>query len=181
MRRYLWITGACVAIAVLCLLQMGCMTANQLEAEKAFYQAKVAMQQQKAAQPIVQILPAKSGEPITLGNVGSFTVFAPTTNDSGPGLTQYQQKDYVQPWLNIVAAAVPWLGSAVMVTNVANAFRDVAVAPNTVTNTTTNTSTTIDASGGSAVVAGSSRSAAVVMPISIDQTATPIILEPAGP
>jgi len=89
----------------------GCMTANQLAAEKSFYEAMVSMQKQTAAQPLVQIIPADKDKPIIMQNVASFTVFAPPQSSDGPRLTQYVQKDYVAPWLNIVGMAVPWLGA----------------------------------------------------------------------
>ena len=68
-----------LAIIVSALVLSGCMTANMLEAEKAYYQAAVQMQQARAAQPLFEMTPAKAGEPITLGNVGSFKVYAPVS------------------------------------------------------------------------------------------------------
>lgn len=95
---------------VLVLMLSGCMTANMLEAEKAYYQAVVSMQIQKASQPIFELTPAKKGEPIVLGNVGSFKVYAPVAGQDRE-LRQYTQTDYVGPWLRVVSAALPWIGA----------------------------------------------------------------------
>lgn len=95
---------------VLVLMLTGCMTANMLEAERSYYQAIVKLQQAKAAQPLFELTPAKKGEPITLGNVGSFKVYGPVSGDNKE-LRQYTQTDYVGPWLRVVSAAMPWLGA----------------------------------------------------------------------
>jgi hypothetical protein len=68
------------------------------------------MQQQKASQPIFELTPAKKGEPIVLGNVGSFKVYAPVAGQDRE-LRQYTQTDYVGPWLRVVSAALPWIGA----------------------------------------------------------------------
>ena len=99
-----------LAIIVSALVLSGCMTANMLEAERSYYQATVQMQQAKAAHPLFELTPAKAGEPITLGNVGSFKVYAPVSGDDKE-LRQYTQTDYVGPWLRVVSAAMPWLGA----------------------------------------------------------------------
>ena len=98
-----------LAIIVSALVLSGCMTANMLEAERSYYQAIVKLQQAKAAQPLFELTPAKEGEPITLGNVGSFKVYAPVAGNNHE-LKQYTQTDYVGPWLRVVSAALPWIG-----------------------------------------------------------------------
>ena len=98
-----------LAIIVTALVLSGCMTANMLEAERSYYQATVQMQQAKAAHPLFELTPAKAGEPITLGNVGSFKVYAPVAG-SDKEMRQYTQTDYVGPWLRVVSAALPWIG-----------------------------------------------------------------------
>ena len=98
-----------LAIIVSALVLSGCMTANMLEAEKTYYQAAVQMQQARAAQPLFELTPAKKGEPITLGNVGSFKVYAPVAG-SDKELKQFTHVDYVGPWLRVVSAALPWIG-----------------------------------------------------------------------
>jgi len=68
------------------------------------------MQQTKAAQPLFELTPAKEGEPITLGNVGSFKVYAPVAG-SDKEMRQYTQTDYVGPWLRVLSSAMPWIGA----------------------------------------------------------------------
>jgi hypothetical protein len=99
-----------LAIIVTALVLSGCMTANMLEAERSYYQAIVKLQAAKAAQPLFELTPAKAGEPITLGNVGSFKVYAPVYG-SDKEIKQYTQTDYVGPWLRVVSAALPWIGA----------------------------------------------------------------------
>lgn len=99
-----------LAILMMVIFVSGCMTANMLEAERAYYQAAAKMQTQKASQPIFELTPAKEGEPIVLGNVGSFRVYAPVAG-SDKELSQYRQTDYVGPWLRVVSAALPWIGA----------------------------------------------------------------------
>jgi hypothetical protein len=98
-----------LTIIVSALVLTGCMTANMLEAERSYYQAAVQLQQARAAHPLFELTPAKAGEPITLGNVGSFKVYAPVSG-SERELSQYKQTDYVGPWLRVVSAALPWIG-----------------------------------------------------------------------
>ena len=97
-------------IVILVLALTGCMTANMLEAERSYYQAIVKLQAAKAAQPLFELTPAKEGEPIVLGNVGSFKIYAPVTGNNHE-LKQYTQTDYVGPWLRVVSAALPWIGA----------------------------------------------------------------------
>ena len=99
-----------LAIIVTALVLTGCMTANMLEAERSYYQAIVKLQQAKAAQPLFELTPAKEGEPITLGNVGSFKVYAPVAG-SDKEMRQYTQTDYVGPWLRVLSSAMPWIGA----------------------------------------------------------------------
>jgi hypothetical protein len=99
-----------LAIIVTALVLTGCMTANMLEAERSYYQAIVKLQAAKAAQPLFELTPAKEGEPIVLGNVGSFKVYAPVAG-SDKEMRQYTQTDYVGPWLRVVSAALPWIGA----------------------------------------------------------------------
>ena len=98
-----------LAIIVTAMLLTGCMTANMLEAERSYYQAAVKLQQARSAQPLFELTPAKAGEPITLGNVGSFKVYAPAPGNDKE-FSQYRQTDYVGPWLRVVSAALPWIG-----------------------------------------------------------------------
>ncbi len=147
---------------LLCLLLliplMGCMTGNMLKAEQSYYKAMIAMQKQTAAQPLVQIIPADKDRPIVMYNVASFTVFAPPQGENGPRLTQYVQRDYVQPWLNVLGMAVPWFGAWGIVKAVAD-IPKANVTTNTNSNNLTSTATTSTftntASGGSVANMGS--------------------------
>ena len=104
MKRMLFIILAAV------LILSGCMTANQLAGEKAYYEAMAAMQTTRQAQPIFEMVPAVAGQPITLGNVGSFKVYAQPGGQAQTELRQYQHQDYVGPWLRVVGAALPYIG-----------------------------------------------------------------------
>jgi len=91
-------------------LLTSCMTKNQLLAEQAFYDAKVAMNKAVQAQPIFEMLAADLKQPIVLMNVAAIRVFQ-TPSNSGDTLHQYVQRDYAQPWLNLLGAGLPWLGA----------------------------------------------------------------------
>ncbi len=124
----------------LSMLLTSCMTANMLEAEKAYYEAVVRTQQAQAAQPIFELTPAKEGEPITLGNVGSFRVYGPVAGNIKE-LVQYKQTDYVGPWLRVVGAALPWIGAWGIAHEIGKAAGD----------TISNYSQTVSGTGNSAV------------------------------
>jgi len=89
---------------------MGCMTANQLAAEKAFYEAKIAMNKAVQAQPVFEMLASDLRQPIVLWNVSAIRVFQ-TPSGLNDTLHQYVQRDYAQPWLNLLGAGLPWLGA----------------------------------------------------------------------
>lgn len=104
---------------LLCLIMLlalvGCgPSLNQLIGEQEYYKARVALAKQMSSQPIFEMIPAKPGEPIVLGNVGSFKVFMPVAN-SGENLKQYLHTDYAQKWVGLigttVSIAAPWLGA----------------------------------------------------------------------
>ena len=130
-----------LAILMIVLLTSGCMTANMLEAERSYYQAVVAMQTQKASQPIFELTPAKEGEPIVLGNVGSFRVYAPPVG-SDKELSQYKQTDYVGPWLRVVSAALPWIGVWGVAHEIGKAAGDTITSYNQSVSGSGNTATT---------------------------------------
>ena len=130
-----------LAIIVSALVLTGCMTANMLEAERSYYQAIVKLQQAKAAQPLFELTPAKAGEPITLGNVGSFKVYAPVSG-SERELSQYKQTDYVGPWLRVVSAALPWIGVWGVAHEIGKAAGDTITSYNQSVSGSGNTATT---------------------------------------
>ena len=130
-----------LAIIVTALVLTGCMTANMLEAERSYYQAIVKMQQAKAAQPLFELTPAKEGEPITLGNVGSFKVYAPVAG-SDKEMRQYTQTDYVGPWLRVLSSAMPWIGAWGIAHEIGKAAGDTITSYNQSVSGTGNTATT---------------------------------------
>jgi len=125
-----------ILILLLPFLLCSCMTANQLEAEKAFYQMLMAKQAQTT--PLVRLDVADPNKPI---NLKTIEVFAPPSNTP---ISQYTQKDYVQPWLNVLSMAVPWLG----VWGVSTAIMD------GVTKMGNNTSMNITGTGNSGTMVG---------------------------
>ncbi len=130
-----------VIVLAMSLMLTGCMTANMLEAEKAYYEATVKMQQAQAAQPIFEMAPAKKGEPIVLGNVGSFKVYGPVAGNAKE-LIQYKQTDYVGPWLRVVSAALPWIGVWGVAHEIGKAAGDTITTYNQSVSGTGNTATT---------------------------------------
>ena len=130
-----------LAIIVTAMLLTGCMTANMLEADRSYYQAAVKLQQAKAAQPLFELTPAKAGEPIVLGNVGSFKVYAPVSG-SERELSQYKQTDYVGPWLRVVSAALPWIGVWGVAHEIGKAAGDTITSYNQSVSGSGNTATT---------------------------------------
>ena len=106
---------------------MGCMTANQLEAEKSFY-AMLSAKQAQASTPLFEMVAKDKAKPIILNNVARLTVFAPPSNTTP--LTQYVQKDYAQPWINffssVATVAVPWIGAA----SIVNSMKDMGSVTN---------------------------------------------------
>jgi hypothetical protein len=95
--KKLWI------ILVISMLFTGCMTANQLAGEKAYYEMLVAIGQNRG--PLLDI---KIADPTKPANIERIVVNMPSSQDAAK---QYIQKDYVQPWLNIVGAAMPWFAT----------------------------------------------------------------------
>jgi hypothetical protein len=184
-----------ISLAVIILFTSGCMTRTQLEAEQSYYQAMVSMQKQQAAQPLFQLIASDKDKPMILQNVASFTVFAPPQGENGPRLQQYTQTNYALPWINLftqtVGIAAPWVGAAVIATNVASSFKDVAVhsQPGNTTNITaggnamtggTMTQTTSTATTMSNTVSGT-RNTGTLSGVVNQTTSTPplIVTQPA--
>jgi hypothetical protein len=130
-----------LAIFFTAMLLTGCMTANMLEAERSYYQAAVQLQQARAAQPLFELTPAVPDQPIVLGNVGSFKVYAPVQG-SDRELTQYRHTDYVGPWLRVVSAALPWIGVWGVAHEIGKAAGDTITTYNQSVSGTGNTATT---------------------------------------
>ena len=91
MKRIIFVILAALALS-------GCMTANQLAAEKSYYEAMATMQKAREAQPIFVMEAAQAGKPIVLENVASIKVYS-----AGPAietvLRQYQHRDFTPSWV----------------------------------------------------------------------------------
>lgn len=147
-------------------LLSGCMTANQLEAEKAFYQMLTAKQAQTS--PLVRLDVADPTKPI---NLKTIEVFAPPSNTP---VSQYVQKDYVQPWLNVVSMAVPWLGAWGITSSVTSAMKDMG-----------NTNMNITGTGNSGSIVGPTHNAVTgtgnYTGGTVDTTHTPTVVNQPAP
>jgi hypothetical protein len=132
------------------LMLSGCMTANMLEAERAYYQMLSAVN--SAQRPLLDIKIADPTKPI---NVERIIVNAPSSSDA---IKQYVQRDYVQPWLNVLSAAVPWFGAWGIVKAVADIPR-------------TGDVTNVNASGSSQAQTGGTMSNATA-------PASPVVIVP---
>jgi nucleoside-specific outer membrane channel protein Tsx len=109
MKRYLWTSIILIVLGLYSLTNIGCMTANQLAAEKMYYESKAAMTNQKNAAPLFQIVAQDKDKPIIMQNVASLTVFAPPSgNDNQWG--QYQHRDFTPNWIAPLMNAVAPLG-----------------------------------------------------------------------
>jgi hypothetical protein len=161
--KKLWILLALVPL-------MGCMTANMLEAERNFYQANVLMQAAKTQSPVVRI---EVGDPSLPINLKSIEVFAPPADTKLP---QYVQKDYVQPWLNIVGAALPWLGAW----GIVKAVGDVAGGGNTTYNQAVSGGSTASVKTSGSMTMGNVSGGSTVGGM-IDQTSTPTVVTQPAP
>jgi hypothetical protein len=152
-----------LCIVAVILMLTGCMTANQLEAEKAFYQMLMAKQAQTT--PLVRLDVADPTKPI---NLKTIEVFAPPSNTP---IAQYTQKDYVQPWLNVFSMAVPWLGAWGITSSVTSAMKDMG-----------NTNMNITGTGNSGSIIGPTHNAVTgtgnYTGGTVDTTHTPTVVNP---
>lgn len=115
MKRYLWISISCFLIAAYGVTLMGCgPSKNQLAAEQSFYNAKIAMSNRMASQPIFEMTAGDPTQPIVLQNVSALRVYQLPSSGGNDDLRQYQHIDYAAKWVNLigttVSVAAPWLG-----------------------------------------------------------------------
>ena len=103
-------------------------TLNQLKGEEAYYAARVAMSKQADSVVLFEMTAKNANKPIVLENVAAIKVFAPPINTNGDSLMPYPHKDYVQPWLNVLSMAVPWLGAWGIVSSTANAMKEMGTS-----------------------------------------------------
>ena len=185
MKRFLLII-MCIAMAILSLT--GCMSKNQLLAEQSFYAAKVALAKQQSSQPIFEMVAANAKDPIILQNVSAIRVFQAPSSGGNDGLQQYIQKDYASA------------GAAIITSNVAGAFKDVAMQPHSITNTNvsasgssqamsggmmTNTTTsyanTVSGTGNVANIGGTVNQATATPTVVVVEQPPPVIVPPSYP
>jgi len=182
MKRYLLISIACFVVAAYAFSMVGCMSANQLAAEKSFYEAKASMTRQLQSQPIFEMTAADLKLPIILQNVSAIRVFQMPGGGSNEGMTQYVQKDYAAPYLqltgSIIGAALPWFGAFKIVEAVAGIPRG------------GNTTMNVAGDGNRSVMgdfqfSANNNSGATAMPGTMafinDQTSTPVVVPPSYP
>jgi len=109
-------------LLILFLLLPGCITTNQLEAERAYYQMQTAVIQQHEAQPLWEMKSQDPSKPIVLENVAYIRVFQPSTQQQNRP-AQYQQTNYVAPWVgllgNALSVAIPVWGAVKIVDTLA--------------------------------------------------------------
>jgi hypothetical protein len=175
----------CSIILILTLALMGCgPTANQLAGEKAFYEAKVALSKAASSQPVFEMVSGDPTKPIVLENVSAIRVFQLPAGNSGESLSQYQQRDYAQPWINLVGTALsvglPWWGAYKMVGAVADVIPKTG---NTNTITTTGDGNKTQIAGDLSITATQNAGAVTITEPSIihDQTSVPTVVEQPPP
>lgn len=190
MKRLLFVILAALALS-------GCMTANQLAGEKAYYEAMASLTKARETQPIFEMTPATPGQPIVLGNVGTFKVYAQPQGGTEQKLQQYVHRDYAAPWLNLIGTAaniaIPWWGAYKMVDAVAGIVPQTGHNNTTITTSTTGNNNktqlagdmNLTASGGTSGKEGSGGGVTITNPSLIydasDSTHNPTIMEPQQP
>ena len=155
MKKLLWL--------LLLIPFMGCMTDNALKAELGYYQMLSAKQVQTS--PLVRLDVADPTKPI---NLKTIEVFAPPSNMP---MNQYVQKDYVQPWLNVIGMAVPWLGVYGVSSAIVSGMKDMG---GTTTNITGNSNKVSGPTNSNVYGSGNYTG-------HIDQTSTPTIVTQPAP
>jgi hypothetical protein len=107
MRRQCLVAGTLfLTLAVVSFFLMGCMTKMQMEAESAYYKARVDIAKERQSQPIFRMTPIEAGQPIIITN-GTVEVFAQPQN-SDANFAQYQHRDFTPAWIpSLLNAAAP--------------------------------------------------------------------------
>ncbi len=150
-------------------------TLNQLKGEEAYYAARVAMSKQADSVVLFEMTAKNANKPIVLENVAAIKVFAPPINTNGDSLMPYPHKDYVQPWLNVLSMAVPWLGAWGIVNSTASAMKEMG----------NSTHMTIAGEGNTGTIAGPVNNTLTgtghVAGGVVDQTHTPTIVTQPPP
>lgn len=170
MKRIVWIIVAIVL--------SGCgMSANQLEAERAYYQALTEIQKNAAARPLVEFVPADSGKPIVFENVARLTVYAPSRDQE---FRQYVQTNYDEVWaralLGVTGIVAPMYGMI----EVTKAVTGLATVGNTTYNVS-GTANTVKPAGNTFMGGVTGNSNTVTAAGLIDHTSTPTVVTQPAP
>jgi hypothetical protein len=124
-----------LSVLLAVLLCGGCMTKNQLEAERLFYEAKIAMSKQVASQPIFEMVAADVKSPIILQNVAALRVFQIPGGGGSDNLTQYIQRDYAAPWLQFFGTLLAPIAPAYFAYQSTRSFTEALGKTGNITNT----------------------------------------------
>lgn len=168
-----------LSVLIILVLLVGCgMSANQLEAERAYYQALTEIQKNAAARPLVEFVPADSGKPIVFENVARLTVYAPTPQNQE--LRQYVQTNYDEVWaralLGVTGIVAPMYGMI----EVTKAVTGLATVGNTTYNVS-GTANTVKPAGNTFMGGVTGNSNTVTAAGLIDHTSTPTVVTQPAP
>jgi hypothetical protein len=176
-----------LSVLLAVLLCGGCMTKNQLEAERLFYEAKIAMSKQVASQPIFEMVAADVKSPIILQNVAALRVFQIPGGGGSDNLTQYIQRDYAAPWLQFFGTLLAPIAPAYFAYQSTRSFTEALGKTGNITNTNNtingNENTLKNAGNLTLEATNGSGTMGIGGPIGgiIDQTATPTIVQTPNP
>lgn len=169
------IKGILIGIVVLSLA--GCMTANQLEAEKAYYEHLTAISAAQQARPLFKMIATDATKPIIMENVAALEVYAP------PALNeyarQYQHRDFTPAWVPPILQGATTVG---LVYGLGWGFKKVLDSGNGATYnqnvTGTGNTATIRQAGNTSLSGGITGNSNMVGGM-IDNTSPPTVMEPS--
>lgn len=170
MKRLL--TGLAMALVL-----TGCMTANQLEAEKAYYEHLTELAAAQQSKPIFKLIATDATKPIILENVAALEVFAqPQPNEFA---RQYQHRDFTPAWVPPILQGATTVG---LVYGMGWGFKKVLDSGNGATYnqnvTGTGNTATIRQAGNTTLSGGIAGNSNMVGGM-IDNTSTPTVMEPS--
>jgi len=138
----------------------------QLQGERDFYSAKVAMAAQRSAQPLFEMVSSDPGKPIVLTNVAAIRVYQ-SPQGQVDDFKQYVHQDYAAKWVNLIGQtagiAAPWLGAW----GIVNSIKDMGATTNQTISGT-----------GNAAATHSPYSYFGVAPPTVVQQPAPVIVRP---
>lgn len=179
MKRYLWISISFFLIAAYGVTLMGCMTANQLAAEKAYYEAKAGMSNRMVSQPIFEMTASDASQPIILQNVSALRVYQLPASGNDNQFGQYQHRDFTPTWVNTTLQAAMPLGILYGGSLLIKAAGNFSSGP-TYNQSVTGKGNTADLRTMGDMKVGDIRGTNTVGGI-IDQTSTPTVVEQPAP